>query len=214
MPTSWTLLASEVCTDALQHLGFLDSSEAASGAEMQTALRGLDVVLKELPITGYTWPKLSAEAALTWTGVQTMTLPTDYYGYPVAWKTVNGQKYPLTQIPHSNWVQMPDRAATGTASHFYISPANVFYVWPVPSADPVATIQYQKIVDDAALATTPDVLQVWKGALSWGVADEVSLKFGTPDARRAEVSRRWQFKRALLQANSISYEPVSFEVRE
>jgi hypothetical protein len=82
-----------------------------------------------------------------------MTLPDDYYAYPVAWKTLNGQKKPLTQIPHASWVQMPNRDATGDAvTHFYISPANVFYMWPVVSVDPVITLQYQRIVSDASSA--------------------------------------------------------------
>lgn len=214
MTTAWTLTASEICTDALQHLGYLDPAESASGDDMQLALRGLDVVLKELPLAGYSWPKLSTEASLTWAGVQTISLPTDYYGYPVVWKVVSGQKYPLTQIPHAKWVQMLDRAATGVASHFYISPANVLSVWPAPSTDPVLTIQYQKIVDDADTATTPDVLQSWKGALPWGVADEVGMKFGAPQQKRAEVAQKWQIKKALALNSSVASEVISFEVRD
>jgi hypothetical protein len=212
--TSWTLLASEVCTDALQHMGVLGEAETASGDQMTTALRGLDVVLKELPLAGYAWPKLSAEAALVWAGVQAIALPADYYGYPTAWKTLSGQKLPLSQIAHATWVQMPDRAATGPATHFYIDPAGVFNVWPVPAADPVIKLQYQKIVDDADEGTSPDVLQTWKGALGWGVADELGMKFGVPASRRVEINQRWLGKRALALASSIASEPISFEVRD
>jgi hypothetical protein len=214
MATAWTLLASEVCADALRHLGVLGEGEAASGDQQQSALRGLDIVLKELPLAGYVWPKLSGEVALTWAGIQALTLPTDYYGYPTAWKTVSGQKSPLTQIPHSNWVQMPDRTAAGTVTHFYISPAGTFNVWPVPTTDPVVTLQYQKIVNDASLAVTPDVLQAWKGALSYGVANEIALMSGAPQAVRVEIAQRWGAKKALALANSVSYEPISFGVQE
>lgn len=217
MSTTWTLLASEVCTDALQHLGVLGEGETASGDQQQIALRGLDAVLKELPLSGYAWPKLSAEASLTWGGaaVQTISLPADYYGYPVLWKTLNGSKYQLTPIPHAQWVQMPERTAAGPVTHFYVSPANVVYLYPVPAdEDPVLTIQYQKIVDDAALATTPDVLQIWKNALGYGVANETGLKFAAPQARRVEIAQRWTAKRQLALSNSIASEVISFEVRE
>lgn len=214
MTTAWTLTASEICTDALQHLGVIDPEQTASGYQAQAALRGLDTVLKELPLVGYNWPKLSGETALTWASLQTFSLPTDYYGHPYAWKTENGQKYPLVQIPHSNWVQMPDRAATGTATHFYVNPANVFYVWPLPSSDPGLYVQYQKIVDDASLTVTPDVLQTWKGALGFGVANEIGLKFGAPQSTRVEVAQRWAAKKELLLNSAIASEVISFEVRE
>lgn len=217
MSTAWTLLASEICTDALQHLGVLGEGEAANGDQQQTALRGLDAVLKELPLYGYAWPKLSTEGSLTWggAGVQTITLPTDYYGYPVVWTTVNGQKTPLTQIPHALWVEMTNRTASGLVTHFYVSPANVLSLYPVPpTVDPALTIQYQKIVDDADLATTPDVLQVWKNALGYGVANETGLKFGAPDARRAEIAARWAEKRERAMQSSVASESICFEVRE
>jgi len=214
MTTAWTLAASEICTDALLHLGVLDEGEAASGNQMVIALRGLDIVLKELPLAGYTWPKLSGEVALTWAGAQAMALPPDYYGYPVAWKTLNGQKVPLSQIPHAAWVKMPDREATGVVTHFYIDPAGVFNVWPVPDADPVITLQYQKIVDDAELTASPDVLQPWKGALAYGVADETGLKFGAPQDRRIEINKRWEAKKSLALMNAVASEPISFEVRD
>jgi hypothetical protein len=210
MSTAWTLAASDICTDALQCLGVIGDGDTPSGDEMQTALRGLDIVLKELPLAGYTWPKLSGEVALTWTGIQTMVLPTDYYGYPTAWKTLNGQKVPLTQIGHGTWVQMLNRAATGTVTQFYVSPAGEFYVWPMPSADPVVTLQYQRIVDDSTLSLSPDVLQVWMGALGYGVANEIGMKVSAPQAIRAEVAQRWAAKKALALQNSISYEPICF----
>jgi hypothetical protein len=217
MSTSWTLTAQEVCTDALQHLGVLGVGETPGSEDMQVALRALDGVLKELPLVGYTWPKLSAEASLSWggAGVQTVSLPADYFGYPVVWKTLDGQKVPLTPIPHASWVQMPDRSAAGAVTHFYISPANVLYLWPVPPTDdPVLTIQYQKIVDDAAATTTPDLPQFWKNPLGYGVADEMSLKFDVAPPKRVEIAQRWAAKRDRALEFSIPSAPISFEVQE
>lgn len=214
MSTAWTLLASEVCTDALQHLGVLGEGESASGEQIQTALRGLDVVLKELPLAGYLWPKLSAESALAWVSGQTVNLPADYYGYPVVCKTVNGQRVPLIQIPHATWVQMLGRDAPGEPTHCYVSPANVLSLYPTPTVNPNLTIQYQAIVDDAALAVTPNVLQTWKGALGWGVADEVGMRFGAPAERRQEIAARWREKRSFALQSAVASEPISFSVQD
>lgn len=217
MSTTWTLLASEVCEDALEHCGVLDPDETATANQLQTALRGLDAVLKELPLVGYNWPKLSAETAMTWggSGVQTISLPSDYYGSPVLWKTENGEKYPLDQITHADWVRMTNRTQEGPVTHFYISPARVLYMYPTPTdSDPGLYIQYQKIVDDASAAVTPDVLQIWKNALGYGVANEIGLKFQVPQQKRVEIAQRWEQKRNLALNSSIPSEVISFEVRE
>jgi len=214
MATSWTLAAGEICTDALQHMGVIADGESASGSDMAVALRALDAVLKELPAYGYTWPKLSADVALAWAGVAAMDLPADYYNFPTAWKTVDGQKVQLTQIPHGVWVSKIDLAATGDVTHFYVSPSGKFTVWPTPAVDPVVTLQYQKLIDDAALGTSPDVLQLWLYPLGYGVADECALKFEVPERKRVEIAARWASKRDRALESSISYEQISVEVQE
>lgn len=208
-------MAGQICRDALEHLQVVGAGESIAAADQVTALRGLDAVLKELPLSGYNWPKLSGEVALAWSAgtPQTVPLPADFYNYPSVWKTVNGQPVPLTQIPHSEWIAKVNRTATATQpTHFYVSPAKVVYFWPIPTADPVATLQYQKIVDDAALAVAPDVLQIWLNPLGWGVADEISMKFGVAQPLRVEVNQRWTAKKRLALANSIPSETISFSV--
>lgn len=214
MATAWSLTATEICTDALEHLGAIGDGETPSASDLQTCLRGLDGVLKELPTFGYHWPKLSGESALTWTGVQYMALPTDYYNFPVAWKTVDGKKVPLSQITHAQWVRMLDRTATGDVTHFYISPDSKFYVWPMPDADPAVSLQYLRILDDAAIGSTPDVMQIWKNPLGYGVANEVAMKFGASSDRRQEVAARWIDKRDRALESSQAYEQITFEVQE
>lgn len=212
--TTVAATALDICTDALQHLGAIGQDETPSNADVQACLRGLETVLKELPVVGYAWPKLSAETALTWASSQTFTLPTDYYGNLIAWKTVNGQKYPLQQIPHATWVQMVDRQVAGVVAGFYISPDNVLYVYPTPTSDPGLFIQYQRVVNDPSLTTTPDVLDAMKNSLSWGVADEISMKFQVPQQDRVEISQRWAAKKALLMQAAMPSGPISFEVSE
>lgn len=212
--TTSTTTAQDICAEALEILGAIGQDETPGNADIQTALRGLQTVLGELPLAGYDWPKLSAETALTWASVQMFTLPSDYYGNPVAWKTVNGAKCPLAQIAHADWVQLPNRQATGVATSFYVGPDNTFYVYPTPSTDPGLYVQYQRVIDGASLTTTPDVLQSMKSALSWGVADELSMKFQIAQAERVEIAQRWGAKKVLMLQNAAPSGPISFEVRE
>lgn len=215
MSTTWSLIASEVCRDALEHLSAYGAGETVSAADQSKALRALDGVLKELPLSGYVWPKLSGETALTWSAgtPQTVSLPADYFNYPAVWKTVDGKKIPLTQIPHANWIGMPNRTDTAAQpTHFYLSPDKKLYFWPVPSADPAASLQYQKIVDDSSATAVPDVLQFWINPLGWMVADEMSMDFGLNAADRVEIHQRAEAKKAIALENSIPFEPISFSV--
>lgn len=215
MSTTWTLTANEVCRDALEHLNVVGSGETINADDQVLALRALDAVLKELPLSGYHWPKLSGETTLTWAALTPsyIALPADFYNYATVWKTVDGELVPLKQIPHSAWVAMEGKTNTAEQpTHFYISPAKVLYFYPIPTVDPVAKLQYQKIVDDAVGATTPDVIQTAKNALGYGVANELKFKYGI-DAQRSEGIRlTWEQKKAMFLAHAISYEQISFSV--
>ncbi len=215
MATSWTLTAEQICRDGLELLNVIGTGETVRAEDQQLALRALDGVLKELPLYGYLWPKLSGEVALTWggAGVQTLTLPTDFYNYPQLWKLVSGQRQPLKQIAHGDWVQMPGRATAGDVTHFYINPSKVLYLYPTPATvDPGLTIQYQKIVDDASTTVTPDVLQILKNPLGYGVANELSMKYGLGKTERDDIERKWNLKRTLALESAISYEPIVMDV--
>jgi hypothetical protein len=211
-PTDWSLTAQEICADALEHMGALASGETMSAADLQTALRALNAVLKELPLHGYVWPKLSGETALLWEG-QSVALPADYYGFPVVCKTVEGQRVGLTQIPHATWIAMPDRfTATGEPTHFYVSPDSTLYFYPSPTVDPVAYVQYQRIVEDAS--ATVDVLQTLHNALGYGVANELAMKYGVPQSDRMEIATRWADKLNNALKNAVPNEPIEFSVAD
>lgn len=92
MSTSWSETATEICSDALMHLGVISTGESIGGDELAQALRALDSVLKELPLYGYSWPKLSSETAFTWVSGQTIALPADFYAFPTLWITLKRQQ--------------------------------------------------------------------------------------------------------------------------
>lgn len=215
MATNWTLSAGQICNDALQHLGVLADGEAATGGDMALALRALDGVLKELPLSGYSWPKLSGEVALVWVSGQTIALPLDYYAYPVVWRTVAGSKTMLNQFTHAQWIALGGRAlATGEPTGYYIGPDKLVYLYPTPTVDPVATLQYQKLVDDSVLTQSPDLPQYWVNPLGYGVANELTLIYGKSQDIRVEIAQRWMAKRDKALENSVASEVISFGVAD
>jgi hypothetical protein len=212
--TSWTLTASEICTDALEHMGIIADGETASSSDMHTALKALDGVLKELPLMGYLWPALSAESALNWVGDQIVSLPDDYYAYPVAWSQSNGARVQLVHLNHAQWLATPNQDAEGSATHFYVNPLGDLYLWPVPLVDPVLSIQYQRIVSDAALTAAPSLPQYWINPLGYGVANELVLKFGVPQDKRVEIAKRWDAKKNRALESSVASESICFGVAD
>jgi hypothetical protein len=217
LTTSWSETASDIITDAYLHLGVLGVGEAADADQVIQGLRALDGVLKELPLFGYQWPKLSINTtSVTWTSGQTVTLPTDYFNYAVINSAVSGKPVLLSQIPTAIWNGMPDRStASGNPTHFYIDPAGTVFLYPTPTVNPVLTIQYQKIINDSSQAVVPDMLQFWIKPLGYGVAFELALKHGkvgTP--KYAEIKERWFIGRKMAIENSQQYEPIDVEVRD
>lgn len=212
MTTSWTRTSGSICNEGLQHLGVLQQGQTANAEDFQAALDALGAVLKELPLSGYIWPKLSAEIPLTWSSSTPtlLSLPSDYYGYPVVYS--NGVK--LNPIKFTDWIELNNRTQTtdGPISGFYVSPANVLYLYPVPTTDPVITILYQRIVDDVSSAV--DLAQFWINALGYGVANELLFKYGIPEPRASRIEARWERKKAMALASSIGNEAISFGVAD
>lgn len=215
MSTSWSETAVQICEAGLRHLGVLPIGSTISGRQLPSALRALDTVLKEMPLHGYSWPKLSTETALAWVSGQTISLPSDYYALPIIWKASSGAKPALTQLTHADWIANQGRSlATGEPTHFYVSPAKVVYLYPTPTADPALTIQYQRIVDDSSSLLPADMLQFWTGPLAYGVANELALTYTVAQDVRIEVDQRWAEKRLMAIESSESLAPISFSVQE
>ena len=217
MATNWSETAGTIVEDAYAHIGVTGEGEATNSDQMISGLRALDGILKELPLFGYQWPKLSINTtSITWTTGQTVSLPSDYFNYGVINSAVSGKPVMLAQIPTAIWNGMPDRStATGNPTHFYITPTNVVYLYPTPSVNPVLTVQYQKVIDDAAQNTIPDMLQFWTKPLGYGVAFELSTKYDIiSDQLFKEIKERWFMGRSMAIENSQQYEPIDVEVRD
>ena len=204
--------ASAICTEGLEHLGIVGSGETPRSEDMLLAIRALESVLEELPLAGYHWPQLSGDVAMTWAGVQAVSLPTDFYNYASVFKTVNGVKVRLQQLTHADWLSLPNRSAVGDVTSFYISPTPDLRVYPTPTSDPSLTIQYQKNVVDQDLTVDVSIPDYLVNPLGYGVANELALKYQVSAPLATEIYRRWMEKRARALESSQSYAPIYFSV--
>ena len=215
MATAWALSVSEIIRSALEHMGVITATETPSAEDQAVCLKALNGLLKELPVYGYQWPEYVEGVALTWSSLtpSTVTLPTNFYGFPTI-RRADGVV--LTEYSPAEWVEVDATTRAQTAekpTHFYVSGATVTF-WPIPTADPQATANYQAKVSDAESAGAIDVPQSWYNALPWGVAYECRLKYQLPMDLRAEIAAEWKEKRAYLLANSTPTGPVDFSVAD
>ncbi len=218
MSTAWTLTAQEVITDALMEIGVLGAGQTASATDYDVCLRALQNVLKEMPLHGLSWPKITvAPVALSWSALtpSQVAMPADYFGVPVVSFTQDAANIDLAVIAKAAYYAIPAPAQTSTyPTHIYIGPNNIGYLWPVPTTNPGLSITYQAITLDASMLATPDVVQSWIGGLTLWVAYEVAAKFGVPPGDRADLERRFLMRRALMLAWAAETAPIRFTVAD
>ena len=216
MSATWTLTAQDVITDALQIVGVIGAGQTAAADDYSVCMNALQNIIKELPIHGLSWPKItSAPTALTWspgTPAQ-VAMPADYFGVPVVTCALDGAKADLLVIAKAAYDAICQRDDVAhRPQRIYIAPNGIGYLWPVPATDPVLSLTYQAIAIDAALGTTPDVAQSWMGLLGLWVANDVSIKFGVSITDRQDIERRFLGRRTLALAYATESAPISFGV--
>ena len=210
MTTNWTQTAQEIYTGALEICEAIGDGEPASASDLAICERALNGILKELPLHGFSWFKItSQDVSITWSGItpQEVSPPADYYGNPVLKRA--GE--PLNQIAKAEFDYKPAQTATHPTD-FYQTPAGNFLLWPTPTQDPVLTLSYQAIVDDVTTTATPDIKQAWLLGFTYWLADEISLKFGVPQATRVEIKQRAAEKRTLMAQWATELAPISIQV--
>lgn len=221
MASSYTLPTQEILTDALEIMGVLGAGQTASAEDYAVVLRSLQNILKELPIHGLVWPKITAAPVLlVWSpalpGV--VPMPVDYFGSPSITRTVpveEGRGHPTVHVvTKAEYDQLnqsyidPVENPSLEPQRIYIAPNNIGFLWPIPDRDPLLRMTYQAVTSDASLAMTPDVAQTWNAGLGLWVAYEASPKFGVDMATRADIERRFMMRRALMLGHAVETAPI------
>lgn len=218
MATAWTLTAQEVITDALQIVGVLGSGQTANATDYDVCLTALQNILKEMPLHGLSWPKITvAPVSLAWSSAlpAQVAMPADYFGVPVVSFTQSTCNIDLAVLTKARYDALPNPAQTALyPTSIYIAPNNVGYLWPVPTVNPALSITYQAVTLDADMLSTPDVVQAWVAGLALWLAYEICAKFGVPMAERADIERRFMMRRALMLSYAAETAPICFQVRD
>lgn len=217
MTTAWTLPAQDIITDALQIIGLVGAGQTASDDDHNVCLVALQNIIKELPLHGVVWPKVTAAPVLlAWSSVtpSQVALPADYFGSPSVSHVVNGANVPVEVIAKAAFDALPPSAGATVPTKIYIAPNNAAYLWPAPTVDPALMLTYQAISTDVEIATRPDVAQTWLAGLGLWLAYEVAPKFGVDMLTRQDIEKRLSFKRRLMLAYAAESAPIRFTVAD
>lgn len=217
MTTTWTLPAADIITDALQTIGAIGAGQTASDEDYAVCLTALQNIIKELPLHGVSWPKITAEpVALAWVSSDPgkVALPADYFGVPQLSHTVNGQLVAVEVIPKTVYDTLPTAISKSIPIRVYIAPNNVGYLWPVPDADPGLMLTYQAITADVDLSARPDIAQTWIGGLGLWLAYEICPKFGVDMNARMDLEKRFLMKRGMMLSYAAETAPITFGVAD
>ena len=213
---AWTLTTVEVIRGALELCQAIGVGENVSDPKASTCMDALQGIVKELPIHGYQWPQLSSTpTASAWVLAtpSSVSPPADYLNAPVLKYTDAGSvKRELTRLNKPDWELLDLTKTAQYPTHYYVAPNLTFKLWPAPTQDPVLTLTYQSIIPDLTLTATPGFAQQYLNTLQYLLADEISLKMGTPQEIRAEIAARAAQKKFMMLQWATDQGPRVIEV--
>lgn len=216
LSTPWTLASQQIVRGALELCQAVGGSEPVSAEDNEVCMRALNGILKELPLHGVSWPKItSAAVSLTW-AIATpgqVSAPVDYFGVPVLkFTNANGALSALGHVSKPAFDALDTTQTARYPQRFFVAPDLTFKLWPTPTQDPVLKLTYQAVITDASLTQVPDIQAAYLNGLQYWLANEVALKFETPADIRREITQKYLEKRMLMTQWGVDMAPISFQV--
>lgn len=183
MATSWTLTREKFATGVLRKLRVVGESETPSADQFSTVFEALDARLKSLHSLGLLWWKVTNTAVdlnLT-ASVSSVALPADFLT-PVSIKLRDTEDLPVEILSHYEYQAIPDKTDTGVPDRVYFGVSSAYF-YPTPQSNYTAKLTYQKIVDDSAANTAPDIIVAGLRCLKTIIAHDCADDFYVPEER-------------------------------
>jgi hypothetical protein len=119
---------------------------------------------------------------------------------------ISGRRFNLTSsidTPISIWdrieyQEMPNKSASGTPNAVYYdrrggaNASGYLYVWQ-PNSSPEYCLKLtvaRPIQIFSAAGNTPDIPEEWTNAITWNLAEELSVEYDTPDTVYAKIQQK------------------------
>jgi hypothetical protein len=212
---NWTYTREQLAYRSLQKMGRLGAGDTPPAEDMQLVVDTIDSILKNLAVHGYKYPKTAAAtyAATFAIGVQTATLPADFYNL-VSMNQLDSsgnERFIFPATTHE-WNDIVNKTSTGGDTlRAYIDNFNVLHIWPKPSVATTINVYYQQVILDSTAGAAIDLDSPWMLALPYGVGSELGEEFELSDAKIKRLTARWIYERDMLiqhegqnQVNQVS----------
>jgi hypothetical protein len=189
---NYSLTRNDIITEALELIGVLAGGETASAADVVTADRSLNMMVKGWQAKGINlWRQTEGSLSAT-AGQASFTMGTggDYTtARPLritsARLSVSSIETPLQEMSRQEYFDLPNKTSSGRPTGYYYDPQltlGKIYLWPTVATGVTATLKfsYQRTVEDFdAAANEPDFPQEWLECLAYNLAARLAPKFGT-----------------------------------
>ena len=201
MTTTFTRTREQIAQMALRKLRVLPANGATPTTAQYTILyEAIDLRLKEMHRLGVFWRKVTnVPVTFSLTGsVATASAGAGDILFPLNLTYSNGTNDdPIKIIGIHEYAQIEDKSRGGNPTKALWKGGSEFIFYPIPTANGTAKLVYEKIADDTAASTAPDVdvsMMRWlKDIIAFDVGDD----FGQPEDRMA----RFQREAAIAELN-------------
>lgn len=201
MSITWNLVRERIASKALEKCRVTGAMESPDTSDMNLALEALDGILKNLLWFGYAWPKtVSSSTPLSaLAGVQTITLPTDFYtGAGFRYVDTSGNEIGLPIQSTEQWREIIKKNSTAVyPDRVYVDNFNVLWLYPIPTANLTINCYYQAVIADTVAVSNTALDSPWMIGLVYGVAAEIGDEFNVPMDRLQRFETKWALQRGI-----------------
>lgn len=207
--TTYRLVANDIIAEAFDICGIGSEGESINADMNARAMRSLNLLAKAWSASGHLWKQTGRSVTL-------VAGQDDYALSPKPLRVVevrrrvtsSGIDTPLNELARQDYLEQPNKASQATPVSFYYDPrstAGALYIWPTASTAVAAAMtlqltELQPIEDFDSTANDADFPNEWMQALSYGLAEQLALKYGVAPDVRSEISARASLYKAQLEA--------------
>lgn len=180
MTTAFTRTREQMRDMILRKLRVLGVDQTASAEADQIVIDAMDVRLKELHRLGIAWWKV--DGALTdlslSAGTAFVSTPSDIL-FPITLSIRDGsQDTALEIVDHRTFQAIPNKLDTGFPEKALFH-SSIVRFHPIPVSAYVGKLTYEKIIDDTAASTAPDIrveaMRWFRDLVAYDCADDFQL---------------------------------------
>jgi len=213
---AFTRTRQQMATLVLGKCGVQDAGTSVASADMEIVYEALDLRLKEIHKLGIVWRKVD-EVPLSFSlgaGIATASATVDIL-FPIKMTVLDGSgDCPVEIIGATEYAEIAEKTRGGVPTQALWKGSAEFVFYPVPVSGTTAKLVYEKIADDTANSTAPDVDVAMMRSLKDIVAYDVGDHFQISEPKMV----RWKGEAAQaerdirkLAVQRKDYAPVAVE---